>query len=285
MANISADISSSSKEVQRKAQRVAGSWVKPLARIGYIAKGVVYVIVGVIAVQAAFGTDTTEGSKGAIRSIADQPFGQVLLILMAIGLAGYVAWRFAQSVLNAEDEDDDAKGIIKRIFYAVSGLAYASLAFLAVRTALGSSGGSGSGSTQQAWTAELLSQPFGQWLVGLFGAVVIAVGVRQFYKAYQKSFMNSYNVGEMSQKERRVALRAGQFGLSARGVTFGIIGWFFIQAALQHDPSEARGLDAALSTLANQPYGPWLLAAVAIGFVAYGVHCFVKARYRHFETD
>ena len=129
-----------------------------------------------------------------------------------------------------------------------------------------------------------MSQPFGQWLVGIVGAIIIGVGLRQFYKAYTQKYMRRYNLGEMNRKEQRLALRAGQWGLSARGVTFAIIGGFFIQAAIQHDPSEAKGLDAALSTLASQPYGPWLLGLVAAGLVAFGIHCFVKAKYRNFET-
>jgi hypothetical protein len=284
MARRSSSISDASVGHHGQAQQVAGDWVEALARLGYAAKGVVYAIIGVLAVQAAFGTGgSTEGSRGAIRTIAQQPFGRILLILMAVALLGYVIWRFAQSFLDAENNGTDGEGIIKRIGYAVSGTAYALLGFMAVRIAVGAGSGGG-GNSKQAWTAELLSQPFGQWLVGIVGAIIIGVGLYHFYKVYNESFMDNYKVGEMSQKERRLAHRAGQWGLSARGVTFVIIGIFFIQAARQHDPSEAQGLDAALSALASQPYGPWLLGAVAIGFVAYGIHCFVKARYRYFET-
>jgi hypothetical protein len=263
---------------------VAGGWVESLARLGYAAKGVVYAIIGVLAVQAAFGTGgSTEGSRGAIRTIAQQPYGRVLLVVLAVSLLGYVIWRFAQSLFDAEGYGTDGAALIRRIGFAVSGSTYALLGVMAVRIAMGGGSGGG-GSAKQAWTAKMLSQPMGPWLVGLVGVVIIGVGFYHFYRVYTESYMDSYKVGAMSQKERRLAHRAGQWGLSARGVTFVIIGIFFIQAARQHDPSEAQGLDAALSALASQPYGPWLLGAVAIGFVAYGVHSFVKARYRHFET-
>ena len=282
-----ADLTASAGGIGSKAkqiQHVAGDWVEPLARAGYTAKGVVYSIIGVLAVQTAIGAGgQTSGSEGAIRTLADEPYGRIMLGLMAFGLLGYVVWRFAQALFDAEDNGTDGKAIVKRLFYGVSGLAYASLAFLAGRLAFGM-GSSSSGGSKQAWTAELLSQPFGQWLVGSVGVIIIALAVRHFYKAYTADFMNSYNIHEMSHKKRRLAKRVGQWGLSARGVVFSLIGIFFLQAAWQSDPSEAKGLDAALETLAGQPYGPWLLGIVAAGLVAYGVYCFSKAKYRHFET-
>jgi hypothetical protein len=280
-------LTESRRAAERAADRATPSvdgWVETLARLGYAAKGVVYTIVGVLAVQAAFGTGgSTQGSRGAIRTIAEQPFGQILLILTAIGLAGYVAWRFVQAIKDPEHKGSDAEGLVKRAGYLVSGVTYASLAYLALRIALGSGGGSGS--SRQTWTAELLSQPFGQWLVGLVGAIIIGVGVYQLYKAYKATFMKQYKTSEMSATERTWARRLGRFGLSARGVTFVMIGGFFIQAAIQADPSEAKGLGAALSTLAQQPYGPWLLGVVALGFVAYGIYCFSRARYRYLQPS
>ena len=257
-------------------------WVEPLARIGYTAKGVVYTLVGILAVQVAWGTGgSIEGSQGVMKTIATQPFGSVLLILTALGLVGYVVWRFVQSLLDPDNKGTDAIGLIKRVGYAVSGITYALLAFSAVRLVLS---GSGSNSNaQQTWTARLLSQPFGPWLVALVGVIIIGVGLYHFYRAYKASFLKNYN-GEMSAEEKHWARRIGRFGLTARGVTFLIIGGFFIQAARQSDASEAQGLDAALTTLAQQAYGPWLLGVVALGFVAYGIYCFSYARYRGFEV-
>jgi len=254
-------------------------WVERLARLGYLAKGIVYTIVGVLAVQAAFGAGgQTTDAKGALGAIAAQPFGKFLLALLTVGLIGYVVWRFVQAVQDPEHKGDDAKGWATRLGYAVSGLIYASLAFTAIGLIRGSGGGGG-GNSKQDWTAQLLAQPFGQWLVGLVGAFVIGLGFYQLYKAYKAKFRKEMKLHEMSPTEETWATRIGRFGLGARGVVFCIIGFFLLQAARQSDASEVRGLDGALQSLAQQPYGPWLLGIVALGLVAYGIHMAVQARY------
>ena len=254
-------------------------WVERLARLGYLAKGIVYAIVGVLAVQAAFGAGgQTTDTKGALSAIAAQPFGKFLLALLTVGLIGYVVWRFVQAVQDPEHKGDDAKGWATRLGYAVSGLIYASLAFTAIGLIRGSGGGGG-GNSEQDWTARLLAQPFGQWLVGLVGAFVIGLGFYQLYQAYKAKFRKQMKLQEMSPTEETWATRIGRFGLGARGVVFCIIGFFLLQAARQSDASEVRGLDGALQSLAQQPYGPWLLGIVALGLVAYGIHMAVQARY------
>jgi hypothetical protein len=254
-------------------------WVERLARLGYLAKGIVYAIVGVLAVQAAFGAGgQTTDTKGALSAIAAQPFGKFLLALLTVGLIGYVVWRFVQAVQDPEHKGDDAKGWATRLGYAVSGLIYASLAFTAIGLIRGSGGGGG-GNSEQDWTARLLAQPFGQWLVGLVGAFVIGLGFYQLYQAYKAKFRKQMKLQEMSPTEETWATRIGRFGLGARGVVFCIIGFFLLQAARQSDASEVRGLDGVLQSLAQQPYGPWLLGIVALGLVAYGIHMAVQARY------
>lgn len=261
-------------------QQSSSEWIERLARFGYAAKGVVYALIGVLAVQAAFtGGGKTTDAKGALESIVTQPFGQILLVLIAIGLFGYMLWRFVEAFMDPENEGSDAKGIAKRIGYAISGIIYASLAFSAAQLAAGSGSG-GSGNSTQHWTARLMSQPFGRWLVGIVGAIVIGVGFYQFYKAFSTKFRRKLKVREMSEAEETWAIRAGRFGLSARGVVFVIIGFFLLQAAYQSDASEARGLGGALQTLLQQPYGPWLMGLVALGLIAYGIYMGVQARYR-----
>lgn len=275
--------SSSSADLSRPTD--TGDWIEKLARFGYAAKGVVYAAVGVLAVQAAFGSGgQTTGSRGAIQQIGQQPFGRVMLGLIAVGLLGYVVWRFTQAIKDPEDKGDDAKGIGKRIGIAVSGFTYTLLSLAAAQQALGMGGGGGGGNSKDAWSAKLLAQPYGQWLLGAVGIIVIGVGLYQFKRAYEASFMKDYS-GEMGARQKRWAKFIGQFGLAARGVTFCIIGGFVTIAAYQADPSETRGLGGALQTLAEQPYGPWLLGAVALGFVAYGLYCLSRARYRVFETE
>lgn len=258
--------------------------IEILGRIGYMAKGIIYSVVGILATQAAFTSGgKTTGSKGAIRDIASQPFGRVMLGIICLGLIGYVTWRFVQCFLDPEGKGDDAKAIAKRVGYGISGVAYASLAFLAGSIALGNGGSQGSGDSKADWTAFVLGMPFGQWIVGLVGLIVIAVGLYNLKKAITARFMEKYDVS-MTETARKVALVAGRGGLAARCVTFVIIGTFLGVAAYQADPDETKGLSGALQTLAEQPYGPWLLGTVAIGVIAYGIHCFVNAKYRSFEV-
>jgi hypothetical protein len=271
------------QETAAAAAHEARPWVERLARLGYVAKGVVYFTVGLLAVQAALGTggETTD-SEGALERILRQPFGRFLLAVIAVGLVGYVLWRVAQALLDTERKGGDAKGLATRVGYVLSSVAYAGLAVSAARLALGL-GSDGSDATRD-WTARLLAWPFGPWLVGLVALAVIGVGLEQLYEAASKSFCEQLRLGKMSARERRWAERAGQVGLAARGVTFGLIGAFLIQAALRSDANQARGLGGALGSLAAQPYGPWLLGAVAVGLIAYGVFQLVIARYRRIDV-
>ena len=148
------------------------------------------------------------------------------------------------------------------------------------RWARGQQGGGGS---PDDWTARLMAQPFGRWLVVIAGAVIVGAGLYQFYKAYKADFRDELNLGAMSGRVKTWTTRSGRLGYAARGVVFGVIGIFLVQAALQTDPDEARGLGGALNTLASQPFGPYLLGAVALGLVAYGIFMFVMARYRRIE--
>ncbi|MBD6616349.1 DUF1206 domain-containing protein [Komarekiella sp. 'clone 1'] len=259
-------------------------WVERLARLGYASKGVVYGIVGLLAAQAAFGTGgRTTDTRGALQTLLTQPFGKLLLTLIAIGLIGYVLWRFVQAIKDPENKGTDAKGLAQRIGYAINGLIYAGLAVSAVQLIQGSGGNSNSNSTDD-WTARLLSQPFGQWLVGTIGAFIIGMGFYQFYKAFTAKFRKELNLTELSQTERKWVMGICRFGLLARGVVFCIIGWFLIQAARQFDASAAGGLAEALQTLAQQPYGSWLLGIVAFGLVAYGIYLLIQARYSQLFT-
>jgi hypothetical protein len=241
---------------------------------------VVYAVIGILAIQAAFsGRGQATGAEGAIQTIAEQ--SRILLVLMAIGLIGYALWRFVQAFLDPEGLGRDAKGMAKRGAMLASGLVYGGLALTAFRLIAGSGDAAGSGQGgDQALTASMLDKPFGRWLVALAGIAVIASALHQIWSAYTKRFERKLNTAEMNEQERRMALRTGQLGLSARGIAFLITGWFLIQAALKYDPSQARGLGGALETLAGQPYGPWLLGLVALGLIAFGAYSFLEARYR-----
>lgn len=269
------------KQHAKQATRQASGWIEPLGRLGYAAKGVVYAIVGVLAAQAAIGVggETTD-TRGALQRIVGAPFGRVLLGLVAVGLLGYAIWRMVQAFMDTENKGSDAKGYLVRAGYALIGIAYIGLALSAVQILRGSDGGGNAGQVQQGWTARLLAQPFGQWLVGLIGAIVIGVGLYQLYKGLSAKFRDELKLGEMSATEQRWALRSGRLGLVAFGAVFAIVGVLLIAAARQDDASRASGVAGALAALAAQPYGPWLLGLVAVGLVAYGFFCLVEARYR-----
>lgn len=258
-------------------------WIERLARFGYAAKGVVYLIVGVLAFQAAFNWGgRITGSQGAFRTIENQPFGNVLLFLVGVGLLGYVVWRFVEAFRDPEHNDSGLSAFGRRFSYFISGLIYASLAIVALRIVFSSSGGGsgGGGSSTDQRTATLLSQPFGQWLVGLVGVAIVAYGFYCFYKAYSTKFRRHLKIAQMSPQEQKWSTRIGRFGLTAKGVVSVIIGYFFIQAARTSDASQAGTTEGALQTIQQQPYGAWLMGLVALGLIAYGIHLEVQARYR-----
>lgn len=252
-------------------------WVEKLARLGYAARGVVYALVGILAVQAAFGSrGQTTDTRGALQKIAEQ--STLLLWVIALGLFGYALWRLIQGALDPENKGSDAKGLAKRGAMVASGILYGGLALAAVRIASGG-GDAGSGG-QQGFTASLMDKPFGRWLVVLAGIAVIVSGLYQMKEGWTEKFKKHLKLQEMDATEQRLATNTGKAGLLARGIVFLLTGWFLIQAGLRHDPSQARGLGGALETLAAQPYGPWLLAVVAIGLVAFGAYSILQARYR-----
>lgn len=261
------------------AVRATQPWVERAARIGYLAKGVVYLIVGGLAAAAAFGAGgRTTDSEGALATILHQPFGRVLLALVAIGLAGYVVWRAVEGIADPEGHGTDAKGLVMRGRALVSAVIHASLVVSAVALLTGNGGGSGGGA--QGRTAELMSQPFGRWLVGLVGVVVIGAAIQQWISAYSAKFRRRMDYSRVSHDTERWLVRLGRSGLAARGVVFAIIGGFLVVAAWRADPEQAAGLAEVLHTLESQPFGPWLLGLVAIGLALYGADQVAKARLR-----
>ncbi|HEV2707689.1 MAG TPA: DUF1206 domain-containing protein [Pyrinomonadaceae bacterium] len=254
-------------------------WMERLARFGYAAKGVVYIVVGILALLADFGEggDLTD-TRGAMRTIELQPFGKIILSVVAAGLGAYVLWRWVQAAADADNKGSDAKGLAIRTGYFFSGLVYAGLAFSAVRIVVDASGDD-RGNTIQRWSGLFMTLPFGYLLVGFVGLCVIIFGLYQIYKGYKAKFMKRIKLHEMSRRERWTLL-SGRFGYAARGVVFCIVGSFLLQAAYHFNPSEAKGLDGVLQTLPRQTFGTLLLAIIAIGLIAYGLFALVEARYR-----
>ncbi len=249
-----------------------------LARIGYATRGVIYLIIGVLAVDAAFGGGgKTTGARGAILTITDEAYGQVLLWIMAIGLVGYALWRLIQSFMDADHHGSDAKGIVIRIAMFVSALAHLALAYFTWGLIFGWGTGGGGSSNKQQWTAQLLQESYGRWIVGLIGVAVIGAGVAQWIKAGMGKYKKRL---AMDRQKMKWAAPICSFGLIARGVVFAIIGVFFIVAAYQVSAGAVKSMQEALFVVQRQPYGGYLFATVAFGLVAFAIYCFIQARYR-----
>ncbi len=266
-------------EARQKGEEVARApqfeW---LARSGLVARGVIYAVIGVLAIKLALGDGgKTTNQQGALTTIAEQPFGKVLLVLTAVGLAGYAIWRLVRAALGHGPEGaDDTK---ERIGGVVSGLAYGALFVTALTILLGSGGGSGSRGPDKA-TGGVLDWPAGQALVVIAGLVLIGVGIDQGVKAVKRQFLEKSKTEEMSEGVERTFTALGVFGHLARMVVFALIGWFLIRAAIDYDPDKAVGLDGALAALRRSSYGPTLLGIVAAGLLGFAAYSIADARYR-----
>jgi len=260
--------------------------METLARFGYAAKGFVYGAIAILALLTAFsvqGGETT-GTTGALHTIAQQPAGKILLLLIAIGLVGYVLWRLIQAVADPDNKGSDAKGLFSRLGYLLSGLAYMGIAANSALLAFGSSSGSSGGdSSKQDWTAMVMQQPFGRWLVGLGGALAIGIGFYKIYKAYKTKFRKKLDLSSLAPDHKKWLVNISRFGIAARGVVFIMIGFFILEAARNYDPQKVKGLDGVLATLAQQPWGKVLLALMAFGLLAYAVYLLLQARFRKIE--
>jgi hypothetical protein len=248
-----------------------------LARAGLVARGVIYAIVGVLAIQVAAGSGgKTTDQQGAIATIAKQSFGEVLLVLMAVGLAGYAIWRILRAALgHGPEATDDTK---ERIAGFASGISYAILCATTVSILIGSSSG-GSGSPQKT-SGGVLEWPGGQVLVIIAGLILLVVAGEQAYKGITRKFLEQSKTEQMSERTEKAFTVLGVVGHLARTVVFGLIGYFLIKSAIDYQPKEAVGLDGALTALQKAAYGPVLLGIVAAGLIAFAAYSIADARYR-----
>jgi hypothetical protein len=259
------------------------AWVKNMARFGLTAKGVVYCLVGILAFMAAFeiGGKSEQGSdkSGVFQFILEQSYGRILLAIIALGLLCYTIWRFIQAFKDTENKGDNAKGIGVRIRYAFSGAVYGALAFYAAQLVLGNGGGS-NGDSRQSLARELLQQPFGQWLVGIVAVGTAIAGFHQIYLAISEKYKKKVQGAGLKHEAEAMMIRAGKIGYIARGIVWLIIAYLFLKAAMNANPNEAGGSGSAFQFLENSSYGSYLLGAVAIGLIFYGVFMFMRARYQ-----
>ena len=255
-------------------------WLQRFARFGFASIGIVYCLMGLLTVRAAFGLSAEKGDKSeAFKFVYDQPFGKILLIGIAIGLAGYVMLRIFQALFDTENKGTDPKGLASRLNYASSAVIYSSLIVYAIKLA---SGNPGSGDSREFFVSKIMTYPMGEWIVGIAGLVIIGIGVYQIYLGVSKRFMKIVKLYSAGFQEG--FQKAGMIGYAARGIVFSIVGYFLLRAAMDSNPREADGTGAAFDFL-QQNFGNLLMSVVAVGLIAYGVFMFVRARHEsiHFS--
>lgn len=272
--------------VETARRAISSRWFDRIARFGYAAKGTVFGTVGVLAAKLALGRDGDDENadfSGALSVLQAEPLTLVLLVLLSLGLFAYTLWRLVQALADVEGEGSDLKGWLKRGIYLAIGLTYGWFAVYSAGLLLGMRQEENDGFEEE--TALVLAQPYGEWIVGIVGLAVIVSGLSELYFAFSRSFEEEFRLAEMSRLERLSAIGFGGYGHAARGIVYCLAGFFAVRAAVTFDPDEARGLADTFREIATQPHGPWLLAFVAVGFVAFGVYCFLLAFHRHIPNE
>ena len=249
---------------------------KALAKMGYAARGVVYLVIGGLAVLGAVGEGgRTTDSKGAIVEITQHSFGSILLTILVIGLFGYVIWRLVQAIKDTDNHGTSAKGLAVRGGLIASAISHALLAVWALKLLLGDSNESHTGE-------QYLTTDIGQIVTGLFGIAFVGAGLAHIYKGWTARFERYMSIPADQDKWARPLCR---FGLISRGVVWCIVGWFFITSALSANTGEVKGIVDALELLRSSDYGNWLFGIVAAGLFAFGIYSLLEAIYRDIKID
>jgi hypothetical protein len=268
-------------EAKQRATKAARSpWGRGIARWGLVSKGGLYVLVGVIAVDVSVaGGERVRDRGGALTALADTWLGKLLVGALAVGLLGYALWRFVEALLGRPFEGGEKESWWKRAGYVARGFWYLGLFGLAVSALVGADE-SGGARREDRFTARVLEWPAGRWIVAGVGIGILGAGAFNLWRGLGARFRKNLKLRKMTSTEDRVFTAVGVLGHLARGVVFGLIGFFLVRAAWQYDPKETVGLDGALAKVLEQDYGDTLLGIVASGLLAYGLYCFVEARYR-----
>ena len=260
-------------------QAAADPRLELLERLGYVVRGVLYAVMGFLALRIALSAPGGKATdlSGSLVWLIGNPLGKVVLIVVIVGLAAYSFWGLVRAIYDPLHRGRDPQGIAARIGFLTSAFSYAAIAFFALQIFAGQ-GAASHDSTQQT-ISSLLSNPAGGVITELLGVIAIGIGIGQFVEAYRAKFARDLKAGEMTEGERKGAIFFGRFGMAARGVTFLVIGWFLIQAGLNHDPAKVKGFGGAFLFLLSQPYGHLLVGVIALGFIALGLHSFACARW------
>ena len=251
-----------------------------LERVGYVARGILYVVMGSLALGLVLGVGgKATDPSGSLATLAGGASGKVLLLVMAIGLAAYSLWGFVRAIFDPLHRGEDPPGVWERLGFAWSGVAYAGLTVFALELLVGTGGRAATQDSTQEAISSFFALPAGHWVVIAIGLISIAGGIGQFVEAKRARFKDDMKREEMTPAKQKFMVTMGRLGYLARGVTFTLVGWFVFQAGLHRDPAQARGYSGAFTFLLSQPYGHLLLGLVALGFVALGLHSFAAARW------
>ena len=275
--NLNREINHLKQEGKRAVSRPATSpLLENLTRLGYIVRGLIYAVIGVLAFQAAMtrGGAITD-PQGAIATLGRTPFGTVLLYAVFVGLIGYALWGLIRAIFDPLGKGEDMKGIGQRIGYLISGVSYGLLAVATWGLIHGTANAAQSGSQAaqgRMVAATILAQPWGPAVIVIVGLIVVADGIVQFALGLRPNFEQQFQPYALSTTDRTLFIRLGRFGTSARGIVFLLIGVFLVLAAVTHNPSQVQGFDGVLLALLRQPFGPWMLGVVALGLIAFGIY-------------
>jgi hypothetical protein len=276
-----AAVKPAARRVERQAKKVVTNpWMERTARVGYVVRGVIYGTMGLLALGLAVGVDRdTTDQRGSVALLGGNAIGRVFLLVVIISLLAYAGWGLIRAIWDPLNRGDDPAGISSRIGFAWSGLNYAALAVFAAGLMLGGSKSSGGGDAVQKLVGWALQLPAGNVIVIIAGVIGIFGGLGQFLDAYKAGFRKDLKRNQMTRAQRITVDSLGRFGMVARGVIFGIVGIFVLVAGLHHDAGDAHSFGPAFAAVAREPLGHVLLALVALGFVALGLHSWANARW------
>ncbi len=248
-----------------------------LTRLGYAIKGLIYIIIGLLAIQGALGKSSTPADQlGAIAAISKLPYGMLALWIVLIGLISYSLWGLIRAFLDPFHKGNDTEGLLIRGGYLVSAVTYASFILPTYELITGAGGGSQSHQTVK-FVAAVMSTTWGRVGVGILGLAVVAGGFYQIYLGITSNFDKQFKPYALNPQQLKIAKQLGRYGTIARGVVFALVGFFLCLAAFYANPSTAKGFNGALNFLARQPYGLWLLGIIALGLIAFGIYSVMSA--------